>query len=302
MTIVLAGGSGFIGTQLSKKLLALGDTVVVVDKSAPRFTHEHLYYIQCDITETQLPFNVLEHTDAIINLVGAPINQKWTKEYKEIIRDSRIISTRHIVESIKETTARPPVFINASAVGYYGERGADTLNEKSEKGTGYLADVVAAWEAEAIEAEQYGVRVVMIRTAPVVGHGGLVAQIRQSARFGLLFSLSKRDFWQAWIHEEDIVNTYLFALQTTTLQGPVNAVAPEEVTHHAFMQTLATAMHRKLVGVLPRFIRTIVFGAELVDEITRSQRITPQLLLDKGFVFQHPTLREAMVDAVAPQV
>ncbi len=297
MTIVLTGGSGFIGTQLAKKLLALGDTVIVVDRFPPVFTHAQLFFIQCDITTQQLPFNVLEHTDAVINLVGEPINKKWTLEKMKAIRDSRIISTRHIVESMQGATSRPSILINASAVGFYGERGGEELTERSPQGSGFLADVVAAWEAEAHKAESFGTRVVCIRTAPVVGHGGMIAQLRRSARFGFLLKLSKKDFWQPWIHEDDIVNTYLFALQTSTLQGFVNAAAPQQVMHTTFMQMLGQAIHRRVLGTIPKFIAKALFG-DFMSELTRSQRVSSQLLIDKGFVFTHPTLPEALAAAV----
>lgn len=297
MTIVLTGGSGFIGTQLAKKLLALGDTVVIVDIRPPSFTHQQLFFIQCDITATQLPFNVLEHTDAVINLAGAPISAKWTPTYKQTVYDSRIKSTRHIVESMRTATSRPGILINASAVGYYGERGAEELTERSSKGEGFLADVVDAWEVEAHKAEEFGTRVVCIRTAPVIGHGGMLTQILMTAKFGFLLSLSKKDFVQAWVHEEDIVNAYLFALQTSTLQGAVNVAAPEVVTHHTLMNTLSGIINRKVWGSLPRFIGNMKYG-ELMTELTKSQTVSPQLLIDKGFIFTHPVLLGALTDAV----
>lgn len=296
MTIVIVGGSGFIGTQLSRALLGLGDTVIVVDKVAPHFTHEHLYYISCDVSSQELPFNVLEHTDAVINLAGAPISKKWTKEYKREIYDSRIISTRHVVESMRAATSRPSILINASAVGYYGERGDEVLTEHAPRGTGFLADVVSDWEQAALAAESFGTRVVCVRTAPVVGHGGMLVELMRSAKFGFLLKLTRRDFWQPWIHEDDIVHTYLFALQTSTMHGPINAVAPEVITHATFMQTLGHSIKRRVIGVLPSWISRRMFG-ELADELTKSARVSSQLLIDKGFVFVHPTLESALVAA-----
>lgn len=296
MTIVIVGGSGFIGTQLCRALLGLGDTVIVVDKVAPRFTHEHLYYISCDVSSQELPFNVLEHTDAVINLAGAPISKKWTKEYKQQIYDSRIISTRHVVESMHKTTNPPSILINASAIGYYGERGDEVLTEHASRGVGFLADVVADWEQAALVAESFGTRVVCVRTAPVVGHGGMLAELTKSARFGFLVKLTRRDFWQSWIHEDDIVHAYLFALQTSTMHGPINAVAPEVVTHATFMQTLGHVIKRRVIGTLPTWISRRLFG-DLADELTKSARVSGQLLIDKGFVFVHPTLSDALTAA-----
>ena len=260
---------------------------------SPRFTHERLYFIQCDMSTQQLPFNVLEHTDAVINLVGAPISHAWTDSYKEIIRTSRITSTRHIVESMLAATSRPTILINASAVGYYGERGDEELTEKSSKGEGFLADVTADWEAQAQEAERFGTRVVCIRTAPVIGHEGMLTALKRSAPFGFLLKLSKHDFWQPWIHEDDIVNAYLFALQTSTLQGVVNAVAPDRVTHAVFMANLGTVIKRKVIGTFPRFLQKILFG-DLAFELTKSQRVLSQRILDKGFIFTYPSLTEAL--------
>lgn len=296
MTIVVAGGSGFIGTMLTKRLLAGAHTVVVVDIAPPRFTHEKLFFIQCDITKQQLPFNVLEQTDAVINLAGRTIFGKWNERVKQEIFDSRIMSTRHIVESMKHATNRPTVLINASAVGYYGERANEQLTDRAHQGTGFLADTVVAWEQEAYKAEEFGTRVVCIRTAPVVGHGGLLATIKQSARIGFLLKLTKKEFYQAWIHEDDIVEAYLFALHTSTLQGSVNAAAPEQVTHSIFMHTVGVVMHRRVVGVLPRFIARRMFG-EFLEETTKSQCVVPQRLLDKGFVFTYPHLKDAVVAA-----
>lgn len=300
MTVVVAGGSGFIGTLLSQKLLALGDTVIVIDINAPRFTHERLYYIQCDITSQKLPFNVLEKTDAVVNLAGVPISKKWNSKSKEQIKTSRILATKHIVESMRTTTNRPTILINASAVGYYGERGNEELTEQSLCGEGFLASVVSDWEQEARTAEAFGTRVVCIRTAPVVGHGGMIIQLKRGARFGFTSYLSKRDFWQPWIHEDDIVNTYLFALQTSTLQGPVNAVAPELVTHRTFMKAFAHTAHRHILGTVPQSIGKLLFG-EVLTEITKSQKVYPTRLLDKGFVFQYSHLEDAMKKALTVQ-
>jgi len=296
MTIVVAGGSGFIGTMLTKRLLAGAHTVIVVDIVAPRFTHEKLFFIQCDITKQQLPFNVLEQTDVVINLAGRTIFGKWNDRVKQEILDTRILSTRHIVESMKQATNRPTVLINASAVGYYGDRANEQLSDRAHPGTGFLAETVVAWEQEAYKADEFGTRVVCIRTAPVVGHGGLLATIKQSARFGFLLKLTNKDFYQVWIHEDDIVEAYLFALHTSTLQGSVNAAAPEQVTHSAFMNTVAAVMHRRVIGALPRFIGKRMFG-EFLIETTKSQCVVPQRLLDKGFVFTHPHLKEAIVAA-----
>ncbi len=293
MTIVIAGGSGFIGTQLSKKLLSLGHRVIVIDIHGPQFTHPELFFIQCDISTQPLPYDVLEKTDAIVNLAGRTIATKWNKKVMDEIRQSRIDSTRHIIETIKNTKNKPACFITASAVGFYGDTRDTLCDEKCPQGEGYLATVVAEWESVAQEAAAYGVRTVCVRTAPVLGHGGFLTALTKTARFGFLVKLKKKDFWMSWIHEDDIVATYLFALETTTVQGVFNAVAPEAVPQSIFMKTLGKVLHRKVLGVIPSFIAKKIFGM-FFEEITKSQRIYPQRLEDKGFVFAHPTLKEAL--------
>lgn len=291
MTIVVAGGSGFIGTHLTKTFLALGHTVIVIDIKSPTFTDKQLFFIQCDLSTSPLPYNVLERTDAVINLVGAPINKKWTASYKEEIKNSRINATRTIVAGIASAQNKPGVFISASAIGYYGDTGAHAVSEQGAKGDDFLADVVSLWEQEAENASEYGVRTVIIRTAPVLGKGGMIASLLRSSRFGFISNLSKKNFWMSWIHEEDIVNVYLFALETTTLQGVVNASAPTPIRHHEFISSFAHAVHRRVLGTVPTWIAHRMFG-ELFDHITLDQQIIPQRLTDKGFVFKYQTIAE----------
>ena len=293
MTIVVAGGSGFIGTTLTKRLLALGHTVVVVGRRAPTYTHEQLYFINCDIAVSPLPYNILERTDAVINLVGRTIFQKWTPETKAAIHASRIDSTKRIVESIAAAASRPPVFICASATAFYGDTKEAVADEQSENGEDFLAHLVAEWEGEARKASEYGVRVVLMRTAPVLGHGGMLKAFTKTAPFGFLLNLRKRDFAMSWIHEEDIVNAYIFALQTNNLQGVVNAAAPESVSSHTFMQTLGRTIHRRIIGTVPEWLGVFRLG-EFYEALTMNSRIAPKRLLDKGFQFQYPDLESAL--------
>lgn len=281
MTIVVAGGSGFVGKALTKVLLSKGYTVVVIDRVGPRFTHEQLFFIPCDLETTTLPFNVLERTDAIINLAGRPIATKWTKEAKEAIRTSRVFSTRHLIDSLEHTVNRPQIFINASAVGFYGAT-EDVADEQSGKGQTFLADVVQEWEHEALKAEEFGCRTVVVRTATVLGKGGFLASFLKLTRFHILGLLSKKDFYFPWIHINDLVRVYVFALETTTLQGVVNAVSPTQTTAKTLFQSLARATKSLILGVLP--FQKFLFG-ELTKELTLSQKVSPRRLLDKGFAF-----------------
>ncbi|MEO5646288.1 MAG: TIGR01777 family oxidoreductase [Candidatus Paceibacterota bacterium] len=293
MTIVVTGGSGFIGTTVSKRLLAQGHTVVVIALTPPSFTHQNLFFIQSDVATQPLPYNVLEQTDAIINLVGAPISVKWTEKNKKAIHDSRIKSTASIVEAIAASKSRPTVFICASASGFYGNTGEVIHDEQSPNGTGFLADVVMEWEAEARKATEFGVRVVCIRTSPVIGHGGLMSLIKKSAGWGFLPRLKKEDFWFSWISEMDIVNAYLFALETNTLQGVVNATAPEPVLYSTFLQSLKNIWKHRLVITIPQWLGKKMFN-DGYFEMTNDSRVVPKRLVDKGFDFVYPTIESAL--------
>jgi uncharacterized protein (TIGR01777 family) len=293
MTIVITGGSGFIGTKLTERLIEEGHMVIVIDILPPRLTNKKLFFIQCDLSKQQLPFNVLEQTDAVINLAGKNILGKWNDKYKEEIKNTRVESTKHVVESMKSATNRPTVLINASAVGFYGDKGDESVNEKSIKGEGFLADLVDSWEKEAFVAEDFGTRVVCIRTAPVLGSTGILPLYKKMAKFGFLLKLTSKNFWQPWIHEEDLINCYLFALETVTLQGVVNAVAPESITHNDFVHTIGTVLKRRILGTVPEFISKFSLR-DLFKEITKSQKVVPQRLIDKGFAFSYPKLEEAI--------
>lgn len=294
MTIVVAGGSGFIGKNLIESLLSEGNTVVVVDRVAPFLTHPKLFFIQCDVAEQPLPYNILEHTDAVINLVGEPISGKWTEEKKDRIRSSRINSTNHIVESIANTKSRPGVFICASATGFYGDTGESVVDETGAPGNDFLASVVSEWEASARTAIEYGVRVVCVRTAPVLGHGGILKAIVQTAPFGFLLNTTKHNPWFSWIHMKDVVAVYRFALQTSTLQGVVNAATPEPIQFQDMMKIIARTLHRPIIGTIPRFVLKMLYG-EMAGELSKSSHVVPRRLLDKGFVFQYSTAESALL-------
>ena len=153
--------------------------------------------------------------------------------------------------------------------------------------------MTAEWEGEARRAEEYGVRTVIVRTAPVLGKAGMLAALTQTARFGFLVRLTKKNYWFSWIHEDDIVATYLFALETTTLQGVVNASAPQSLRYQTFMRYMSLVLHRFIIGSLPQFVSQKVFG-DLLSEITKNARIVPQRLIDKGFEFHFPDIKSAL--------
>ena len=164
MTIVITGGSGYIGSLLSQRLLSLGHRVIVIDVKSPNIIHPELFFIRCDISASPLPYDVLEQTDAVINLAGVSIATKWTPKTLQAIYSSRIESAKHIIETIKTTKSKPACFICASAIGYYGDTEDEDCDESCKRGDGFLAELVEDWEAITKEATNLGVRTVSVRT------------------------------------------------------------------------------------------------------------------------------------------
>lgn len=291
MTIVIAGGSGFIGTELTKALLDRGDVVIVIDKRGPSTTHKNLFFIPCDLETNTLPFNVLERTDALINLAGKSISGKWTEKTKNQIRDSRVLPTKHLVDSLEKTTNKPPIFISASDIGYYDETKIDIADEKTPKGNTFFSTVIEEWEKEAMKAEAFGSRVVIVRTAVVLGKKGFLQPLWQMARLHIVGKYFKKDFWMPWVHIKDIVRIYLFAIETNTLQGTVNAVSPVQTQYYDFLKAFKKETKAILLSKIP-FVKIIL--GEFANETMIDNKVFPQRLTDKGFTFSFTNINEAI--------
>lgn len=285
--VIVTGGSGFIGSPLVARLREQGWRVVVVARQARPGV------IGLDLEQEALPRDLLESAQAIIHLVGAPIFQRWTPHVKQAIYKSRIVSTRQIIASLREARHRPGVFITASATGYYGDRGETLLDESSASGRTFLARVAHDWEKEARKAQSLGLRTVQVRTAPVVGPGGFVRQLEPLYRLGLGGPFGDEQQWFPWVHLDDIVQVYLFALLHPELAGPVNAVAPDIVRQVEFARELGESMRRPHVVRWPRWALKAVLG-EAADDLLASQRVVPGKLQSLGFVFRYPRLRGAL--------
>lgn len=292
MTIVLVGGCSPLGVRLARKLLRLGDTVILIDKNAPTFIHEQLFFIKCDLTSQSIPFNALDQSDAVINLIGLGFSLKMDESI--LIDHQNILeSTRQIFDSLEKTTNRPTVLINTSSVRIYGDRLDEELNEKSNIGNDDISELINQWEKSAQQAAGLGVRVVLMRNAPILGVDGFLHSLKQSKLLGRFYKLSEKNFWQPWIHEEDLINAYIFALQTSTLQGPVNVVAPGILKHSDFMEILAQSHKKKLKGLLPKLWQKILFK-RIPHNFDQSQKVLPVKIIDKGFIFIYPDLAPAI--------
>ncbi len=296
-TILITGGSGFIGTKLTHALLEKGYKVVVVDMRAPETQNEYVVFENINLSSQNIPEKYDGELHGIIHLAGKNIFGRWTDTFKKEIYDSRILSTRKIVETVSTWKSKPKVLVTASAFGFYGDAGEDEIDERTSVGKDFLATVCRDWENEAKKIESHGVRAVQIRTAHVLGRGGLLAPLFVPFKFGLGAWIGSGKTWLPWVHIDDIVNIYVYTLETDALSGPLNTNAPEKVRQKAFMKLFGEVMHRKVLFSIPIFALYLRYG-ELALTFNNSARMTSQKLINSGYVFMYPQLREALRSVV----
>jgi uncharacterized protein (TIGR01777 family) len=280
MNVAITGASGFVGRALSERLLASGHSVTPIS------------------LRTQPPAEVFAGCQAVVNLAGEPVAQRWTAAARERIASSRVQGTRSLVAALREHP--PEVLVSASAVGYYGSRGDDILTEDSPPASDFLGQLAVGWEQEAHAAEQFGVRVVTPRIGVVLGRGGgALAQMLPPFRLGLGGRLGTGKQWMSWIALDDLVSLIEFAIEDAALRGPVNAVAPNPVTNAVLTRELGAALHRPAILPVPAFALKILFG-EMSEILQGGQRVIPQAALRAGFQFRYAELSQALRAALAP--
>lgn len=249
-----------------------------------------------DIDAGEIDADALEGLDGVVHLAGEGIAEKrWSDEQKTRIRDSRTKGTALLAEALASLDAKPPVLVSGSAIGFYGNRGDEQLTETSARGTGFLPDVVVAWEAAAAPAEAAGIRVPRLRTGIVLARkGGALGRIASIARLGLLGTLGSGHQWMSWISLADEVRAIRFLLEHD-IAGPVNATAPTPVTNAVFTKAVGHALHRPTFLPIPSFGPKLLLGSDLAKVLLfEGQRVLPDVLLDAGFEFEHPELEGAL--------
>lgn len=288
MHVVIAGASGFIGTPLVSALRGSGHRVTTLVRRAPTGPDEHAW----NPDDGVLPIAALDGADAIVNLCGAgPGDRRWTARRKKLLRSSRLLPTALLARAA--TRQGVPVLLNASAVGYYGDRGANTVTEADRPGTGFLAELVRDWEAATGPAAAGGVRVVQLRTGLVLGPGGgMLPRLSRLTRFGLGGRLASGDQYWPWISVTDHIAAIVFALQED-IAGPVNLTAPTPVTNAEFTRRLGEVLSRPTPWVIPAFALHAALGG-FAGEIIGGQRAVPRALQQAGFEFLHADLRTAL--------
>jgi uncharacterized protein len=300
MKFLITGGTGFVGSFLTQQLLNSDHEVTVIGRSsAPALGHERFHAISADTTRKGYWQDALKDVDAVINLAGMSIFQRWTPAYKQQIYDSRILTTRHVVEGM--TGDRPQILISTSAVGYYGSRGGDILSEAEPCGGDFLSRVGKDWEYAAFEAEKKNIRVVAARFGVVLGRsGGALKQMITPFKWFAGGPMGNGRQWFSWIHIADLLSGMMFLLENAKIQGPVNLCSPAPVTSGELARTLGAVLGRPALIPAPSFALRLILG-EFADTLLASQRATPEKLLASGFVFRFPDLKDALIDLCQPQ-
>ena len=298
MKILITGGTGFIGSALTRSLLEQSYEVSVLSRN-PDSVAKHcgsgvnalgnLQQIKAD-----------DSYDIVINLAGAPIfGARWTEARKKVIRDSRIGLTEELVTCMARMTVKPKLLISGSAIGYYGDQGGTVLTEKSATVNDFSQNLCADWEAAAKKAEQYGVRVCLIRTGLVIGHnGGFLQRMLLPFRLGLGGRLGDGKQWMSWIHRQDWIRIAHTMITDSSMQGAYNATAPNPVTNNEFTNTLARSLNRPALFPVPDWLLKTLLG-EMSQLILGSQRVIPERLLAQGFTFQYNNLADALDQALS---
>lgn len=289
LTVLISGASGMIGSELTRQLLSEGHDILRLVRHAPTSPDEFHWAP----TSHMLDFSVLDRVDAVINLSGASISRlPWTSGYKREILDSRVQATQTITDAMRMASAPPRILLNASAVGYYGDRPGEELTEESARGEGFLADVVERWEQAAHLAPE-STRVVTFRTGLVLGDGGALKPLLPLTKLGLSGPLGGGAQVWPWISLYDEAAAIRHLL-TSTLSGPVNLAGPEAATANEVMSTLAQQLHRPFKLPVPEKIIELALQDAGQELLLSSQQLVPQRLLDDGFVFRHRTVAEAL--------
>lgn len=291
MRVMVTGGTGLVGVPLRQALVAAGHDVTLVTRRPSAG--------ETAVSWDDVP-RVIAEMDGVVHLAGAPIaDGRWTEARKAEIRASRVETTRAIVRAIAASGARPRVLVSASAIGFYGPRGDEPLDEEAPPGEGFLADVCRAWEDAAREAEPLGVRVARVRIGIVLAPGGgALAAMLPPFRFGLGGPLGGGRQWMSWVHRDDVVAMLLAALADPSWVGAVNATAPHPVTNAAFTTALGRALHRPAVLPVPAFALRLLLG-DMATMLLTGQRVLPAAATARGFSFRFPTLDAALADCLA---
>lgn len=295
----VTGGTGFVGTRLVRRLLERGYSVIAASRSArPRDAiSDNLSYVTADTTKAGPWQDELKNVDLVVNLAGVSIFHYWTASYKKAIYESRILTTRNLVDALPGD--REVVFCSTSALGYYGSRGDDVLTESEPVGSDFLAEVCRDWEAEAFKATDKNARVVVTRFSTVIDKdGGAMKIMLPPYRFFVGGPMGSGQQWFPWIHLEDLIEAVLFLAERDASQGVYNFCAPQPLRNVEMARTIGRLLRRPALLKVPLFAIRLLLG-EFGTSIMASQRGVPQKLLEEEFQFRYPDFESAMKEVLA---
>lgn len=338
MRVLVTGGTGFIGRRLAAELEARGDDVVALSRDPELAARQAAEAGHATRTTPAPPGAARDATtagagarrtpasggiswvewnpatgppsvarigpvDAVVNLLGEPIAAgRWTRSRRAAIRDSRVLGTRNLAKAIFALSPRPRVFVSGSAIGYYGPRGDEELDEGAAPGEGYLASLAREWESEALRDATPDVRVVLLRTGIVLGpEGGALREMLRPFRLGLGGRVGSGRQWMSWIHLEDICGLILHAIDAEAVRGPLNGTAPLPVRNSEFARTLGRVLHRPAVLPAPAFALRLALGEMAEALLLTGQRVVPRRALETGYAFRHPRLEGALESLLRPR-
>ncbi len=302
MRVLVTGASGLIGSALCDALFARGDDVVGLsrDPGRARRANPRVVWHKWEPTLERPDPAAFEGVEAVVNLLGEPIDQRWTDEAKKKIMETRRTGTHNLVQTIGVLEKRPRVLVSQSAVGYYGDRGeAEVTEEDGPGGESFDSEVTQAWEQAAHELDGSEVRLVVVRTGQVLTtKGGMLPELLTPFKLGVGGPLAGGKQYVSWIHIEDEVGILLWALDDERVSGTINATAPQPATNKEFSKALGRALNRPAITPVPGFVLDLKFGSEFGHVLRGGQRVVPKRTLELGYEFKHPGLDEALRDLV----
>lgn len=301
MRVLVTGASGLIGSALCDALFARGDDVVGLtrDPGRARGGNPRVTWHKWEPTLERPDPAAFEGVDAVVNLVGERIDQRWTDEAKQKIMETRRQGTHNLVQAIGALERKPKVLVSQSAVGYYGDRGDEDVDESAGPGAGFDSEVTQAWEAAAHELDSGGVRLVIARTGQVLTpQGGMLKELLTPFKLGVGGPLAGGKQYVSWIDIDDEIGILLWALDDENVSGVVNAVSPNPVTNKEFAKALGRAVNRPAVTPVPGLVLDLKFGKEFGQILRGGQRVIPKRTQELGYQFKHPDLDEALTDLV----
>ena len=299
MKVLVTGASGMIGRTLADGLFARGDQVVGLtrDPGRARSGNPRVDWIGWEPTLERPPSDAFAGVDGVVNLVGESIAQRWNDDVKRKIMETRRTATHNLVQAIEGLEHKPAVLVSQSAIGYYGDRGDEVVDEESGPGGGYDSEVVQEWEKAARGVEAAGVRLAIVRSGQVLDpRGGFLGELLTPFKLAIGGPLAGGAQYVSWIHRDDEVGVLLWALDDDSVSGVVNAAAPQSVTNKEFSKTLGRVLGRPAVLPIPGFVLDLKFGGEFGKVLRGGQRVIPKRTQELGYEFKHPDLDEALKD------